>query len=86
MYIWRVVRTQIYLPEVLHRALTRAAAKRGVSMAELIRDAAESAVNDTGELVDPLEDITGLRDKGPADMSARHDQYLARPSRKRSKR
>ena len=86
MYIHHVVRTQIYLPEVLHRALARAAAKRGVSMAELIREAAESAVNDTGELVDPLEEISGIRDRGPADMSAQHDAYLAKRPRKRAKR
>jgi hypothetical protein len=40
MYVGNnVVRTQIYLPESLHRALGRAARQRGVSMAELIRDA-----------------------------------------------
>lgn len=81
-----VVRTQIYLPEVLHRALARAAAKRGVSMAELIREAAAFAVNDTGGLVDPLEDISGMPDAGPKDMSTRHDAYLAKRPRKRAKR
>jgi hypothetical protein len=81
-----VVRTQIYLSETLHRALGRAARRRGVSMAELIREAAESAVASTAEVPDPLEGLVGIDDGGPADMAERHDAYLTRPERRTRRR
>jgi ribbon-helix-helix CopG family protein len=81
-----VVRTQIYLPESLHRAIGRAARRRGVSMAELIREAAEAAVGSAQELADPLEGLLGNDDSGPADMAERHDEYLSGLPRRRPKR
>ncbi len=38
------VRTQIYLPRVLHEAVKKTASKRGVSMGQVIREAVEAKV------------------------------------------
>ena len=71
------VRTQIYLPRRLHRALRQAAAERGVSMAELIREAAEDAVRRSAWAVDPFEGLVGAAEDAPPDLAEKHDRYLA---------
>jgi hypothetical protein len=76
MYTGSMVRTQIYLPDDLHRALGHAARRRGVSMAELIRRAAETVVTNEDSVTDPLADITGIDDRGPTDMAEQHDAHL----------
>jgi hypothetical protein len=45
-------------------------------MAELIREAAESVVKDAPDVVDPLDGLVGVVDRGPVDMAERHDEYL----------
>ncbi len=70
------VRTQIYLPRPLHRALRRAAKERGVSMAELIREAAEEVVRRSAWSEDPLSGLIGAAPKGPDDIAENHDRYL----------
>jgi len=71
------VRTQIYLPRDLHRALRRVARQRRVSMAHLLRDAAEEAVRRTAPgPADPLADLIGAAATGPRDLSSEHDHYL----------
>ncbi len=82
-----MVRTQIYLSESLHDALGRAARRRGVSMAALIREAAEQVTAGAKDAADPLEGLVGLEDRGPTDMAERHDAYLVgRRGRPKSRR
>lgn len=71
------VRTQIYLPANLHRALKRAAKRRGVSMAQLLREAAQRAVREqeTGA-ADPLEGLIGAGQGDATDIAESHDHYL----------
>jgi hypothetical protein len=71
------VRTQIYLPKKLHRALRRTAKARGVSMAQLLREAAEEVVRRAQEPgPDPFEGLIGTIEQGPADLAENHDHYL----------
>jgi hypothetical protein len=80
------VRTQIYLPKRLHRALGETARRRGVSMAQLLREGAEIVLAQaTDQVSDPLGNLIGAVKSGPSDVSERHDEYLqrrrARPKR-----
>ena len=78
------VRTQIYLPRRLHQALRRAARARGVSMAHLIREAAEEALRrEQPRSADPLADLLGVIRDAPSDLAEHHDQYLYRLPRGR---
>jgi predicted DNA-binding ribbon-helix-helix protein len=78
------VRTQIYLPRRLHQSLRRAAKARGVSMAQLIREAAEEVVRRTeGPLQDPLKDLIGVIRDAPRDLAEGHDGYLYGSPRRR---
>jgi hypothetical protein len=71
------VRTQLYLPGKLHRALKRAARQRGVSMAQLLREAAEEAVRKQALVsMDPLEGLIGAAQGEPTDLAEEHDRYL----------
>jgi predicted DNA-binding ribbon-helix-helix protein len=77
------VRTQIYLPRHLHQSLRRAAKARGVSMAQLIREAAEEAIRRTEPPQrDPLADLVGVIRDAPADLAEAHDHYLYGASRR----
>ena len=76
------VRTQIYLPRRLHQALRRAAKARGVSMAQLIREAAEDALRRARPRdEDPLTGLIGIIRDAPPDLAERHDHYLYGPAR-----
>jgi predicted DNA-binding ribbon-helix-helix protein len=78
------VRTQIYLPRALHRALGQAARRRGVSMAQLLREGAEIVLREeAGEPTDPLASLIGIVKGGPADLSENHDRYLHQERRKK---
>ena len=77
-----MIRTQIQLTEEQATKLKRIAADRGISMAEVIREAVERipASEDRSErLARALEaGRRGFRDRdGATDVSARHDDYLA---------
>jgi Arc/MetJ-type ribon-helix-helix transcriptional regulator len=77
-----MIRTQIQLTEEQATKLRRIATDRGVSMAEVIREAVERipASNDRGERLARALDAgrRGFRDRDEAtDVSARHDDYLA---------
>lgn len=69
------IRTQVYLPAELHRRLRAAAHRRGVSMAELIRESA-GALLDKSEGAGPLDQVVGLVANAPRDLSEGHDKYL----------
>lgn len=68
---------QVYLrPEQLDR-LRALAKRRGVSLAELIRQGVDLLVGETPPDHDPLLDIVGMFEGGPPDLAEKHDQYLA---------
>ena len=77
------VRTQIYLPRRLHTALKRAARVRGVSMAHLLREAAEDALRRSSPAADPLADLIGVIRDAPPDLAEGHDRYLYGSKRSR---
>ena len=62
-----MIRTMIYLPEALHRALKHLAVERNTSLTELIRESAEVLYQ---------EDLKDLRIGGQ-----RLKEYLAHPER-----
>jgi hypothetical protein len=74
-----MIRTQIQLTERQADRLRKAAAERGESIASIIRDAIDQAL-DQDERADrrrrALEAIGGYR-SGQTDISERHDEYLA---------
>lgn len=77
----RLVRTQIQLDERQAERLKAVAASRGLSMAEWIRRAVDSALL-TGALQDKEDQrgraiaASGRFDSGAADISVKHDKYL----------
>jgi hypothetical protein len=77
-----MVRTQIQLTEEQADKIRRAAIERNCSVAELIRQAIDSALKSGGE-IDPVErrrralDIAGKFSSGRKDISSKHDEYLA---------
>lgn len=80
------VRTQIYLPKRLHRALGETARRRGVSMAQLLREGAETLLaRATEEVSDPFGNLIGAVKSGPPDVSERHDEYLQRRRTRRKR-
>jgi predicted transcriptional regulator len=61
MYIHRMVRTQLYLDETLHRRLGRLAAQQGRTVSELVREAIARAYGaDSADRLTTLDGITGL--------------------------
>ena len=85
MSSWRrlVVRTQIQLTEEQARKVRKIAAHKGVSMAEVIREAIEGAIRSNAGAV-PEErrkralEILGKFKSGKMDVSKKHDAYLAK--------
>jgi predicted DNA-binding protein len=74
-----VIRTQIQLTEEQAEALKGLAARKGVSMAELIRQAVESMVDaDRSDAAwQRASAVVGRFHSGLTDISANHDVYLA---------
>ncbi|OFW78102.1 MAG: hypothetical protein A2Z48_05625 [Actinobacteria bacterium RBG_19FT_COMBO_70_19] len=77
-----MIRTQIQLTEGQAAKLKRIAAERGVSMAEIIREAVERipASDDRSQRMARALEVgrRGFRDRDSAtDVSVRHDDYLA---------
>lgn len=73
-----MIRTQIQLTEGQASALKEIAQQRGVSMAELIRQAVERIVDESDE-ADKWRRATALIGRyhsGRSDVSINHDQYL----------
>ncbi|MDR7522812.1 MAG: CopG family transcriptional regulator [Armatimonadota bacterium] len=74
-------RTQVQLTEGQMRRLRELAAERGVSMAELIREAVDVLVRSAGDI--PWEErrrraiqAVGRFASGHRDISVKHDEYL----------
>jgi len=76
-----MIRTQVQLTEPQAEKLRRIAAARGVSMAEVIREAVERLPerDDRAERWARARSVLGrFRDiEGRTDVSVRHDEYLA---------
>ena len=82
-----MVRTQIQLTEKQAEALKAAAARRGVSMAELIRRSIDTLLEKSGEpsareLRLKAAAAAGRFNSGQKDVSVRHDSYIAEALRK----
>ena len=83
-------RTQIYLAGQQHGALKRIAHQRGVSLAQIVREALTAYMaaetqpawhRATGSM-DPLGDLIGCAE-GDGDLAAHHDDYLYGKARRR---
>jgi len=74
-----MIRTQIQLTEQQAGALRELAGRRGVSLAELVRQGVERVLadNDRAEKRRRALAVLGRYDVGPGDVSTNHDQYLA---------
>jgi predicted DNA-binding protein len=72
-----LIRTQIQLTETQARELKDLARRRGISMAELIRQAVERIVEDDDERWRRASSVVGRFRSGSTDISTRHDDYLA---------
>jgi predicted DNA-binding protein len=77
-----MVRTQIQLTEDQSRRLKAVSARRGVSVAELIRQAVDAGLSrehdrSPDELYERALNAAGRFRSGERDISARHDFYLA---------
>jgi hypothetical protein len=77
-----MVRTQIQLEERQAKRLHALAARRGVSMAECVRDSVEqylvnAEAGGTAERIRQSLAVCGKFRSGRRDVSARHDDYLA---------
>ncbi|SHJ27859.1 CopG family transcriptional regulator [Desulfofundulus thermosubterraneus] len=73
-------RTQIYLHPDQHRALLNEARRKGISLAELIRQIVSEHLERRGGRKAPKEAflrIIGMGASGRNDVSERHDYYLA---------
>jgi predicted transcriptional regulator len=68
-----VKKTSIYLEPDIDRALSRLAAERGLTKAELIRRA---LAREVGESARPRITAIGVGE-GPGDVADRFDEYLA---------
>jgi hypothetical protein len=76
-----MVRTQITLTEAQHGRLLRVARSRGVSMAEVVRQAVDAAVPDEDAEMrrrwERARSVIGAFDSGGANIAERHDDYLS---------
>lgn len=73
------VRTQIYLPETLHRRLKDRGRKLHRSLADQVREAVERYLDETPEGLaddDTIWSIMRIGDSGETDGSRRHDDIL----------
>ena len=69
---------QVYLRPDQLAALRALAKRRGVSIAELMRQGADRVLAEVDPSDDPLWDLVGIvDDDGPEDMAEHHDAYLA---------
>ena len=85
MYIHRMVRTQLYLDEAVHRRLREAAERQGRTISDLVREAVARAYGapDVDERIATLEGITGLwRDRDDLGDTHAYVRRLRRDTRR----
>jgi len=68
---------QIHLRVEQVESLRSVAKRRGVSLAELVRQGVDHILAEVPAEEDPLWDIIGIANAGPTDLAANHDRYLA---------
>ena len=81
MYTLNMIRTQIYIPEPLHRQLMQAAHKRGQSMAQMIREFVAEGLERKAPRGDggkkTIANLLNIKSSaGPLDLSKNLDHYL----------
>jgi len=85
MYIHRMVRTQLYLDETVHRRLQDLARKQGRTISDLVRDALVRAYGaGADERESTLRAIEGLwRNRGDIGDTREYVRQLRRDTRRR---
>ena len=77
-----MIRTQIYLPESLHKSVHFLAKRRGVKASQLIRELLEEGIRKMREEerggIDFLFKLTKYKAKAPKDLSKSIDKYVYR--------
>ncbi|NPV08328.1 MAG: ribbon-helix-helix protein, CopG family [Anaerolineae bacterium] len=78
-----MVRTQVLLTEEQPERLQTLAAKRGQSASELVRQCTDTALRSYTEIGEAAKrqrglEVVGAFRSGKSDISARHDDYLAK--------
>ncbi len=68
---------QVYLRPDQLDPLRHLAARRDVSIAQLVREGVDHVLAGVSPEEDPLLDIIGMIEGGPTDISEHHDKYLA---------
>lgn len=68
---------QVYLRPEQREALRALAKKRGVSMAELVRQGVDYVLSEVSLEEDPIMSLVGMFDSGVTDLAENHDKYLA---------
>jgi hypothetical protein len=73
-----MIRTQIQFPPSQYTRLKEEAARRGVSIAQVVRDAVEAHAIPSGDSWDALIGVIGKygSDGAPEDVGREHDRYL----------
>lgn len=75
-----MIRTAIQLTDAQARAMRRIAAERGVSIAALLREAADwVAASPSERQLERARAAVGAYSSGLRDVSKEHDRYLAEP-------
>jgi hypothetical protein len=85
MRILRKKPIQIYIEPQQDSAIAHLAKRKGVSKAEIIRESLERYLRQIPLEDDPAMGIVGLGKSGRKDLSERHDDYVARYARQKSK-
>ena len=73
-----MIRTQIYLPEELHRNLLLIARSERLTLSELIRKGAKKVIREKtrkDESAEVMKKLANFKLSGPKDLSTKHDEY-----------
>ena len=68
---------QVYLRQDQIESLRSEAKRRGVSLAELVREGVDHVLQEAPVEENPLWNIVGIMDSGVGNLAENHDQYLA---------
>jgi hypothetical protein len=69
---------QVYMRKDQLQALRTLAQKRGVSMAELVRQGVDKLLAEVSVKEDPALDIIAIFDSGLGDLAEKHDEYIVK--------
>jgi intracellular sulfur oxidation DsrE/DsrF family protein len=67
---------QVYLRQDQIDPLRAEAKRRGISLAELVRQGVDRLLEEAPVEEDPLWKIVGIMDSGVGDLAEKHDKYL----------